>query len=329
MSSAGAKPLALALLAGCAGGGGAPPPTKGPLPPGVVARVGGRDITADTLGRIVRAQRVDVARARDIAVHDAVLALGAERAGLGETPPVRSAIGATLARRLLRQILVDARTTPPTRAELEEVAARHWLEVDRPEGFLTIHAVVRFNAADERQKARAIALAEAIRSAVLPVSERAATLPLPEGVAPSGPRTSPADDPDPLSRAFRSVVATVPSDGLEVRVEVLPPVAASGRVLEAGDIYLEEAFSRAAAALPARGALSPVVTSPAGEHVILLLERTSPSELTGDARLAKLRDFVAHDRALASEQRLLAGLRARGSVEPGADALLSLVSVNP
>jgi len=295
----------------------------------MVARVGGQGITTDTVGRIAGALHVDAASACDIAVRDTVLALGAERAGLGAASPVETATRAALARRLLRQILEEARAEPATSAELEAVAARHWLEVDRPEGFRTIHAVVRFDPADAQAKARGLAVAESIRSAVAPVSERAPTLPLPEGVPPSGPRTSPADDPDPLSSAFRAAAAAVPSDGMEVRVEVLPPVAASGRVLEPGEQYLEEAFARAAAALPARGALSPVVVSPAGAHVILLLDRAPPSELTGEARLGKLRDFVAYDHAVTRERRLLANLRGRVSVEPGADALLSLVGIDP
>jgi peptidyl-prolyl cis-trans isomerase C len=297
-----------------------------------VARVGGQGITTDAIGRIAGAQQVDAASACDIAVRDTVLALGAERAGLGDAPLVEAETRATLARRLLRQILEEARAEPATSSELATARARHWLEVDRPEGFRTIHAVVRFDPADEQARARGLAVAESIRSAAAPVSERAPTLSLPDGAPPSGPRTSPADDPDPLSSAFRAAVAAVPSDGLEVRVEVLPPVAASGRVLELAEQHLEEAFARAAAALPGRGALSPVVTSPAGAHVILLLERMPPSELTPEARLGRLRDFVAYDRAVTREKRLLADLRGpRGlaSVEPGADALLSLVDVGP
>ncbi len=57
-----------------------------------------------------------------------------------------------LARRLLRRILADARDAPLTEAELGDAAARHWLEVDRPEGFRTVHAVGPLRAQGRRRR---------------------------------------------------------------------------------------------------------------------------------------------------------------------------------
>lgn len=304
-------------------------PASGPLPPGVVARVGGLRITAAEVSRIALAQGVGAAAARDAAVRDTLLARGAEASGLADSSEAQLAWQSELARRLLRRMLAEARATPLTEAELRDAAARRWLEIDRPEGFRTVHAVVRFDPGDpDEKKARARALAEAIHAAVLPVAARAATLPLPEGVPPAGPRTAPKDDPDPLSDAFREAVAKVPPGGLEVKAEPLPAVTAGGRLLAAGDGRLDEDFTRAAVALSARGSLSPVVESRFGAHVILLLERTPAVVLDHEARLAKLRDDIVNERARTAQKRLLAGFQERRSVAPDAAALLDLVAVD-
>jgi peptidyl-prolyl cis-trans isomerase C len=303
---------------------------RGPLPPGVVARVGGRSITVAEVSRIALAQGLDRAAARDVAVQDTLFALGAEANGRADSLDARLAWRGELARRLLRRILAEARATPPTEAELRDAAARRWLEIDRPEGFRTVHAVVRFDPSDaDEKKARARSLAEAIHAAALPIAERAAALPLRGGGAPpSGPRIAPQDDPDPLSAAFRQAVAALPAGGLEVTAEPLPAVTAAGRLLIAGDQHLDEDFTRAATALPARGALSPVVESRFGAHVILLLERTPAVVLDHDARLVKLRDDIVNERARAAEKQLLAGLGERRSVAPDVAALLGLVAVD-
>jgi len=98
--------LALAFLegggAGCGHGSAPPPVARGPLPPGVVARVGGRDITAAEVARIAAAQHLDAAEARDIAVRDTLLASGAEARGLSSAPAAKLTWEGDLARRVLR-----------------------------------------------------------------------------------------------------------------------------------------------------------------------------------------------------------------------------------
>lgn len=321
-------------LAGCEPGSGPPAVARGPLPPGVVARVGGQSITADEVARIAAAQHVSPAEARDIAVRDTLLARGAEARGLAASAVVTLPWDAELARRVLQRTLADARATPPTEAELRDATDRRWLEIDWPEGFRTVHAVVRFAATDdEPKKRRAQALAEAVRAAVRPISEQAATLPLPEG-SPSegspapGPRVGPNDDPDPLSAAFRKAVAALPADGFQIQAEALPAMSAAGRLLVPGEHYLDPEFARGASALPARGALSTVVTSSFGAHVIMLLERTPARVLQGDARVAKLRDNIVNERARAAEKQLLAGIKEQRSTAPDALALLGLVAVD-
>ena len=329
--------LAIAVAITCGGGlcgcdhGSAPPPVaSGPLPVGVVARVGDQDITAGEVARIARAQHLPPAEARDIAVRDTLLARGASARGLGASDPAARSWEGELARRLLRRTLAEARATKPTEAELAEATARRWLEIDRPEGFRTVHAVVRFAATDdEATKHRARALAEVVHGVALTVAAQAAALPLAEGGPTPGPRIAPSDDPDPLSAAFRKAVAAVPPDGLQVQIEPLPAVTAAGRLLVPGEQYLDPDFARAAAALPTRGALSPVVVSAYGAHVILLLEHTPALVLEGEARVAKVSDDIVEERARAAEKLLLSGLRSRGSVAPDAPVLLGLVAVDP
>jgi peptidyl-prolyl cis-trans isomerase C len=297
-----------------------------------VARVGGEDITASDVARIAAAQGIDASRALQIAVRDALFAREAGARGLADAPAVRASVDAELARRLLRRVVAEARAAPPTEEELAAAAARKWLDVDRPEGVRVVHAVVRFDPQkdDDAKKARAREVAEAIRAAVRPIAEQAAAVPLPEGAPAPNRRIAPQDDPDPLSGAFRRVASAVPHDGVEVVVEPLPPVAADGRLLVPGnEAPLDRGFAEAAFALPARGALSPITASPFGLHVILLLERTPPSVLTGEARRARLLVDVVNERARAADKKLLARWQDLRAVAPDAPGLLDLVTVEP
>jgi hypothetical protein len=319
--------VVVAVAAGC-DHGGASATLRGPLPAGVVARVGDQDITVAEVARIAAAQHVSATEARDVAVRDRLLARGAEAQGLAGSRATAPILDGELARRLLQRELADARATPPTEAELAEATERRWLEIDRPEGFRTVHALVRLAATDdEPTKHRALALAETIRAVALSISEQTASQPSSESGS-VGARTGPNDDPDPLSAAFRKAVAALPADGLQVRAEALPPVSAEGHVLIAGEQYLDPTFARGAAALAKRGAVSPIVMSSYGAHVIVLLERTPALVLKGAERVAKLSDDIVSERARAAEKALLAGLRGRGSVAADAPALLGLVTVD-
>jgi hypothetical protein len=172
-------------------------------------------------------------------------------------------------------------------------------------------------------------VAAAIRAAVLPVAARAAELVVAEGAPPPGRRIGPRDDPDPLSGAFREAVLAVPTGGFEVKAEPLPPVASSGRRFLPGEQYVLESYGRAATSLHERGALSPIVETTFGAHVIMLLERTPPLVLEGDARLARLRDDIVNERARAAQKKLLADRKDRSWVAPDAAGLLELVRVEP
>jgi hypothetical protein len=115
--------LAAIVTSSCGSGEGAstdvaPPAAVGPLPEGVVARVGPSAIHSESIGRIAALQRVDVRAARDLAVRDALLAHGAEARGLDVEADVRG----VLARRLLRSIRAEVEQIPLTPTELTEAA---------------------------------------------------------------------------------------------------------------------------------------------------------------------------------------------------------------
>jgi hypothetical protein len=107
-------------------------------------------------------------------------------------------------------------------------------------------------------------------------------------------------DPTEFDKRAREV----PSEGLEIRVEHLLPVAADGRV---GDPKappgtpelppLEVAFARAAHAIAEVGGQSPIVQSPYGYHVILLEERIPERMFSLTERRALLEQEVMSRRA--------------------------------
>jgi peptidyl-prolyl cis-trans isomerase C len=298
-----------------------------PLDPAIAARVGSLEIPIATVARIAEAQGVEPARARDLAVRDALFASEANSSGLSDALSMRAAVRGALARAILRDLYAAAlRAGPATDAELREVTERRWFELDRPAGFRTVHAVVRLTEKDPAdRRAKASAIAGALRAAVAPLSssEEAAREPPSSSAEPSS--TPPPEDP--LVSLFKTRVAAVPRDGFDVVAEELPPVAADGRVLESGGFTFAPEFATAASALTRRGELSPPVLSPFGVHVILLLERTPPRVVPEDERRQLVHRDVIAQRARAAEKALLEGLHGQVSVDPTVDAALALVPV--
>jgi PPIC-type PPIASE domain len=322
----------LAVIAICAAGLGCGPRAKqdgpqsaaGRLGPGIVARVGAIDVSGETVAEVAVEQRLDRARARELAIRDALFANEAAAGGLDRSG-VSLGEDAALARRLLHELLTDAeRKGDVTDDELREATARHWLELDRPEGFRTIHAVVRLDAkADAARRQRAGEIAGALRLALAPVRETARSSRPPVMIAGSKP------DDDPVLAPFRHAVDQVVHEGFEVTAEPLPPITADGRGLQMTPQSFDKDFARAAATLVERGDLSPVTFSAFGAHVILLLERTPPAVLPAKERRRIVREEVVTDRARAAQEKLLESLRERVAVDANADAALALVPLSP
>lgn len=282
----------------------APEATASRLEGGIVARVGPLDVPASLVPAIAAAQDLSLAAARDHAIRDALFALGARARDLDATADARAAIRARLARARLAAIATEARTGPPTDAEVEQGSAAHFLDLDRPEGFRVIHAVAMFpKHADAAAKQRAHAVAERIAKAV-----------------------AAAPDAD----TFRSRAEAVPHDGIELRVESLDPVAADGRVLAPGGGAYEIPFALAASRLANVGDESPLVETSFGYHVLMLLERTAAHRVPFEERRRMLASEIVTVRERRATSKLLDELRAARpvSVERSADALLASVPVS-
>lgn len=124
-------------IASCSSRGDVPPDAApkaavGPLPEGVVARVGPSVIHSESVGRIAALQHVDVQAARDVAVRDALFAGGAESRHLDVSADVRS----VLARRLLRSIRAEVERAPLSADELTAAAASREHRVGVPQALI-------------------------------------------------------------------------------------------------------------------------------------------------------------------------------------------------
>jgi peptidyl-prolyl cis-trans isomerase C len=314
--------IALAILsASCDRGDAAPPSVvpAAPLAAGVVARVAGLDVPAEAVAGIAAAQQVDAATARELAIRDALFAAGAIEAGIARAPDVAFAAKAVLARVLLHELQRESEARGDvTDEELAVVTKRHWLEMDRPAAARVVHAVARVDEkADASKHKQASEVAEAIRRSVL-----AAHL---DPAAP--PVTDDGGTSDAIVAAFRSAVAAVPSAGLEIVVEELPPMAADARVVAPSGGAMDETFAKAANALTARGEVSPLVATPFGFHVMVLLERQSALTMEVEERRRAVRSEVFVARQRAAEKELLGRLRAPVQVDGAIDSLLATVPV--
>lgn len=311
----------LALLAGCGNKPDdslvAPVDTRN-LESGVVARVGDEAIVDHDVARIAAAQGVSVSAARDLAIRDALFAVHAKADGLESTRNVQLMINAALARRMLRKLLDDAdRAGPVTDAELERVMARRWLELDRPEGFRVVHAVVRTDEGiDEAKRSRAKVVAEAIHEAAKSAAEKAKTTSVPR------------EQIDPVVEAFKTAAESVEHDGFTIKVEALEPVAVDGRVLSPSGGGYEKPFAEGAAKLAARGDLSDIVTTSYGLHVMLLLEKIPEARTSLDERRRLVREEVLWMRSSAARTKLLERLRPSVGVGREVETLLVTVPVD-
>lgn len=195
----------------------------------------------------------------------------------------------------------------PTDEELRRWTAAHWLTVDRPRAFRTVHALVLLPSdASAAQKEQARALAEAIRTTVADAS----TL-----------------------EAFKAKAAAVPSAGFTVKIEELEPVAEDGRVVRLGaksgavlPTYDSE-FAKAAAALTDVGATSPVTGTPFGFHVLRLLEVVPELRVDQATRRRLAEREVWDERAAADLKTLLDAGRAGVEVERSAEEATGRVTV--
>jgi hypothetical protein len=280
-----------ALVCSCHDVAPTPGAERARLPQGVAAKVGSEEVALATVARIAGAQGISPALARDRAVSDAVFATAA-RARFEGTSVVPVAERGALARVLLEGIKADAiNRGPASDAEVAELTARRWQELDRPESVRTTHAVVKVDNPASDAKARAVA--DHIREAVRGIT-----------------------DPE----AFMSAAKSVAHDGVDVRVERLPAVTADGRTLDRDNPLTDTGqrfdltFASAVQAL-AVGQISEPTKTVFGYHVILCEARLPEQRVPLEQRRVRLYDQVIKGRAEQAKQELLSRLSAATPVQ--------------
>jgi hypothetical protein len=295
-----------AALLACSSTPSAPPSLQhAHLPSGVVARVGADEISLDTVLRVARAEGVTLPVARDRALSDALFALAARSAFQGrDLVPVLER--AASARALLEGLKSDALAQGPANdAELGELTALRWRELDRPESARTSHAVVLVEKPPDEARARAIA--QQIYEAVKGIHD---------------------------AEEFLRVAKAVPHDGLQMRAERLPAVTADGRVYDPdkpsanSEQSFDLAFAKVAIRLEA-GQISEPTKTRFGYHVILCEARLPEQRIPLEERRKILHDEVIKARAERAKQELLARLSAAQPIPiaRAADDLTSRVQV--
>jgi hypothetical protein len=301
------------LCATCAGAlacssGGAPSPTvqHARLPTGVAAQVDSDPISLTTVSRIASAQGVSAAVARERAVSDALFAAAA-RSAFADTSVVPVAERGAWARALLETLKADAIAHgPASDAEVAELTARRWQELDRPETVRTTHAVVKVD--DPATDVKARALAQRIRDAVSGLS-----------------------DPD----QFMRVANAVPHEGFQVRTERLPALTPDGRPYDPESLLpdsegtrFDVGFATAAQTL-AVGQISEPTKTAFGYHVILCEARLPEQRVPLEQRRLRLYDQAIKARAERAKQELLSRLTSAqpARIERAADDMTARVRV--
>lgn len=280
------------LVLGCGGESAPALATSASLPAGSAARVGAELISAATVTRIAESQGLAPRDAIGLAISDALFAEGA-KAGLPRAA-TRSIERAATARSLLEQLSREAKQAgPPTVKELAEIVRERWLELDRPSGARTTHALVMND--KPARDADAHALADKLALEL-------------QGVTSS----------EELIRRAKAF----PAAGFEIRAEDLPFVTPDGRVfaqtpngIRGSSQTFDPDYARAASALEQPGQLSPVTKSAFGYHVIRLAERM-PGVTVAEPELSqRLGPDILVRRAARARRELLEKLRNASGVQ--------------
>jgi hypothetical protein len=262
-------------------------------PEDVVAVVDGRPISASEVAEQARASGVDARRALEALIDAEVVAGAAERRGLLQAPEVIEAMQQTLVRRLLattfeREVMPEQLPDQEMRAAY----ARNRARLDHPELIEVRHVLARAGKKDDAGRR------EVLRRRAVQVAERAAGVKSADEFAALGPALSDAE--------------------VALRTET---------VVTARRGWTVDAFADAAFALPRDGAVSGVVETEFGYHVLYRVRRIAEEHISFDEARPKLREllwpdfqrreFLRFAEALAGRHEVAVHGERLGEVEPG------------
>lgn len=244
-----------------AGASAAKLPGAGSLSEDVVAVVDGRPISAREVAEQARASGVDARRALDALIDAELVAAAAARRGLLKAPEVVEAMQQALARRLLA-ITFEREVTPERLSdqELQAAYARNRGRLDHPELIEVRHILARSSKKDDAARRTAL------RRRAERVAERAAKAKNADEFAALGPALSDAE--------------------VTLRTET---------VVTARRGWTVDAFADAAFALPRDGAVSGVVETEFGYHVLYRVRRIAEEHITFEEARPKLRELMWPD----------------------------------
>jgi hypothetical protein len=291
----------------------------------VVAQIDSEAITVENVERVMRAQGLSAQSSLDRSVFDALCAIEARARGL-DWKAGRSA-SHFYARALFDEHAALARGLgAPTDAEVAQFAEANWLEVDRAEARVVLHAVVlsaepEGSSADSKARALAGQLRAGLGEAVAKVKSTSAPNYLPNPGTTKFPT-------DPASDVFARAVQAVDAQGLSVKVEQLPPIGSDGRTITPDRGSMDPLFVAGISKLKERGDLSDTIRSSFGYHVVLLLSRLPSSQLSRQELVERFGSDIVAARAGMELENTLTRLRRATPAEfdPAVDEALSLVS---
>ena len=296
--------LSLLVVLACSDTREQPTFVSGPLKQGSVARVGNVEIPVTLAAEVAQARGLSPRDATTLLVDDALLAEAAHQQSLDTDPHVIAKVRAAQARMTVNQLLKEQPMKPATDEQVAEMSRELWPQVDRSEARRTTHAIVLAATATKdpavpdtaEGNARRVVLAERIRDAVAHA-------------------TTPAE--------FTSLAKAVAPDGLDVRVEALPPIVADGRAFD-GNTF-DSAFAAGAFAVPDDQHLSGIVKSSFGWHIIYVTERLPPVHQSTEERRALATRILAEQAMKSSYDARIASLRKEHPVEisTAADSVLT------
>jgi len=277
----------------------------GPLKPGMVARVGSVEVSGKLVKQVAEARKVSPSSAAKLLVDDALLAQAAHDQKLDADLHVAAKVRAVQARMTIDQLLNQQPIRTASDEQVAQMTSELWVQVDRGPALRTVHAVVlskeysKEPAAPDtpEENAHRVALAEKMRDA--------------------GLRASNAAD-------FMSLANAIPTEGLQVTVEALPPIVEDGRTFDGQSLATE--FAKGAFAIPEGEHLSGIVQSDFGWHVIYVAERLPAVHQSMEERRALATRIIAEKTMKADYEAHLVELRKQMPVEISQAATTDIMS---